>query len=98
MNGNYQMCSISEDPRISFQFPTTGFALLALKLIFFNLTEHFNHRIQASSIFKQLSLSSFVIINMGHPDRSRTQHNSIHLSGYPARTQVLGLALNIFNL
>lgn len=65
------MCSISDDPGISFWLPARRYALLAFKLIFFlNLTARFNYRTQASNIFQQLSLSSFVIINMGHPDRS----------------------------
>lgn len=64
------MCSVSDDPRISFQLPATRSALVARKLICFNLTEHFNDRTQDSNIFRQLSLSSFVITNRGHPDRS----------------------------
>lgn len=72
------MCSIADDLGISFQLPTIRFALLTFKLTFFNLTEHFNDRTQASNIFQQLSLSSFVIINMGHSGRSPRQlHSSV---------------------
>lgn len=89
------MCSIADDLGISFQLPTTRFALLTFKLTFFNLTEHFNDRTQASNIFQQLSLSSFVIIKWAiqadHPD------NCILLSS-PNKNIVLWLPLSIFNL
>lgn len=78
------MCSISDDLGISFRLPTTRFALLAFKLTFFNLAEHFNDRTQASNIFQKLSSSSFVIINMGHPERSPS--TTAFFSPAPART------------
>jgi hypothetical protein len=85
-----------DEPGISFSLPSSRFTLLAFKLIFFNLTEHFNYRTQASNVFQQLSLSSFVIINMGHQDRLPAQlHSPIQLSCEDAE---LGLALDSFNL
>lgn len=90
------ICRIPDDPGTSSQLPSWRRTLRARELILFNWTEHFNYRTLVSSIFQQLSLSSFVIITMGHSDRSPST-TALTPPAFPRKTGP-GLVLSIFHL